>query len=230
MLLPVDAAAVVAEEVERRGSALVGITGGVAVGKSTLAAAVAEAIGAEVVATDGFLHPNATLAALDLSHRKGFPESFDAAVMQAFLDGWRASGTGEVPVYSHLAYDVVGATSVAAERLVLEGLHLGHPDLGIRDRLDLLVHLEVADDDAARWYLGRFQALRALAAADPGAFLHQFRDVPAEVLDGMAMDVWRDVNLVVLEEAVRPWSDAADLVLVLGPDHEVEHVLRPRGR
>jgi type I pantothenate kinase len=229
MLPPVDAAALLVEEAASRGAAVIGITGGVAVGKSTLAEAVGLAIGAPVVATDGFLHPNGALAALDLSHRKGFPESFDAPAMRRFLDGWRATGAGEVPVYSHLAYDVVGSVAVAGERLVLEGLHLGHPDLGIRDRLDLLVHLEAPDEDAARWYLGRFRALRALAADDPAAFLHQFRDLPADAMEGMAMDVWRAVNLVVLEEAVRPWAGAADLVLVLGPDHEVVEVRRPAG-
>lgn len=230
MLPPVDAtAALLVEEVERRGAALMGVTGGVAVGKSTLASAVAEAIGAAVVASDGFLLPNAELAAADLGHRKGFPESFDAPALQAFLDRWRATGEGEVPRYSHLAYDVVGSGPVANDRLVLEGLHLGHPQLGVRDRLDLLVHLEAADDDAARWYLGRFRSLRALAAEDEDAFLHQFRDVPAEVMDGMAMDVWRAVNLVVLEEAVRPWAEVADLVVRVGPDHELVEVRRPLG-
>ena len=209
------------------GGRVVGITGGVAVGKSTLAVAVGEALGAAVVATDGFLLDNASLGSLGLAHRKGFPESFDAAAMQAFLDRWRSTGSAEVPIYSHLAYDVVGAATVEGARLVLEGLHLGHPAVGVRDRLDLLVHLEAADDDAARWYLERFQTLRRAAAEDPAAFLHQFRDLPGEALDAMAMDVWRSVNLVVLEESVRPWRAAADLILELGPEHELVAVTRP---
>jgi type I pantothenate kinase len=229
MLLPVGAGAVVVDEARASGARVVGITGGVAVGKSTLAAAVAERLGAAVVATDGFLHGNAALAERGLAHRKGFPESFDGPALGTFLDGWRATGAGEVPVYSHLAYDVVGTAAVTADRLVLEGLHLGHPELGIRDHLDLLVHLEAADEDAARWYLQRFQGLRAQAAEDPSAFLHQFRDLPHDALDGMAMDVWRAVNLVVLEEAVRPCAAAADLVVRLGPDHEVAEVRRPGG-
>jgi type I pantothenate kinase len=118
---------------------------------------------------------------------------------------------------------------VAGERLVLEGLHLGHPALGVRDRLDLLVHLEAPDDDAARWYLDRFRALRLAAAEDPEAFLHPFREVPGPAMDAMAMDVWRSVNLAVLEEAVRPWAATADLVLEVGPDHEVTAV-RHRSR
>jgi type I pantothenate kinase len=225
---------------------LIGITGGVAAGKSTLAAAVGLALGAPVVATDGFLRSNADLADAGLTHRKGFPESFDGDALGAGLDAWRATGRMAVPVYSHLAYDLTGeVVVVAGERLVVEGLHLGHPALGVgvgapagrsvgvgahagrsvRDRFDLLVHLDAADDDLARWYLDRFRELRAAAAADPAAFLHQFRDVDGAVLDGMAMDVWTGVNLVVLEEEVRPWAGEADLVLRLGPDHQVVEVV-----
>jgi type I pantothenate kinase len=221
------AATVVVDAAEARDARLIGITGGVAAGKSTLAATVGLALGAPVVATDGFLRSNADLAAAGLTHRKGFPESFDGGTLGAALDAWRATGRTEVPIYSHLAYDLTGeVVAMAGERLVVEGLHLGHPVLGVAERFDLLVHLDAADDDLARWYLDRFRELRAAAAADPAAFLHQFRDVDGAVLDGMAMDVWTGVNLVVLEEEVRPFAAAADLVLRLGPDHQVVEVLR----
>lgn len=230
------AADLVVAAVEARDARLIGITGGVAAGKSTLAEAVGAAVGAPVVATDGFLRSNAELAAAGLSHRKGFPESYDGAALAAFLDQWRATGRAVAPTYSHLAYDLTGATvEVTGDRLVVEGLHLGHAILGdgvgapagrsVRDRFDLLVHIDGADDDLARWYLDRFRQLRSAAALDPDAFLHQFRDLPDELIEGMAMDVWRGVNLVVLDEEIRPWADAADLVLRLGPDHEVVEVV-----
>lgn len=204
---------------------LIGITGGVAAGKSTLAAAVGAALGAPVVATDGYLRSNAALAELGLAHRKGFPESFDAEALATALDRWRATGRIEVPEYSHLAYDLTGEVrAVASDRLVVEGLHLGHPALGVRDRFDLLVHLDADDADLARWYLARFRELRAAAAADPSAFLHRFRDLEGAVLDAMAMDVWDAVNLAVLEQEVRPRAGAADLRLRFGPDHEVVEV------
>jgi type I pantothenate kinase len=219
----VEAAEVVRQLVVERDARLVGVTGAVAVGKSTLAGAVAGRVGAAVVASDGFLLSNAVLAERDLTHRKGFPESFDAGALAAALDAWNATGAVDVPVYSHLAYDVVPPPRrVVADRLVVEGLHLGHPMLGVRDRFDVLVHLDAADDELARWYLDRFRALRAEAAADPDAFLHQFRDVPAEVIEGMAMDVWQTLNQVVIDDDIRPWASVADLVIHFGPAHEVE--------
>jgi pantothenate kinase len=70
---------------ERPGRLLVGITGPPAAGKSTLAAALAEALStmdgmrAVAVPMDGFHLANAELARLGLTGRKGAPETFDAA-------------------------------------------------------------------------------------------------------------------------------------------------------
>ena len=212
-----------AREVDAR---LVGVTGGVASGKSTLATAVAGRLGAPVLATDGFLFPNVVLAERGIAHRKGFPESFDAAALAAALDRWRAAGQVVVPTYSHLHYDVTGERSVSGDSLVVEGLHLAHPDLRVRERFDLLVHVDADDDLLAGWYLERFRQLRAAAAADPTAFLHPYRDVPGEAMDAMAMQVWDDVNLVVLHDEVRPHAHRADVVVRLGPDHDVVAVER----
>ena len=217
-----DGAAAAVEALARELDArLVGVTGGVASGKSTLAAEVAVLLGADVLATDGFLFTNEVLAERGIAHRKGFPESFDAAALAAALDEWRADGEVTVPSYSHLHYDVVGHGMVSGERLVVEGLHLAHPALGVRERFDLLVHVDAEDDLLARWYLERFQELRAAAADDPTAFLHPYRDIPADAMDAMAMQVWHDLNLVVLHEEVRPHARRADVVVRFGPDHEV---------
>jgi type I pantothenate kinase len=208
-----------------RDARLIGVTGGVAAGKSTLASEVARTLGGVVLATDGFLFTNEVLAERGLAHRKGFPESFDGAALAAALDVWRAERRVEVPAYSHLRYDVVGSVEVHGEPLVVEGLHLAHPALGVRDRFDLLVHVDADDGLLAAWYLERFRQLRADAAEDPAAFLHPYREVPADAMDAMAMQVWQDVNLVVLHDEVRPHAGRADVVVWLGVDHEVVDVV-----
>ena len=114
---------------------VVAVVGSVAVGKSTTARALREVIAAlpeqprvELVATDGFLFPNAVLDARGLTMRKGFPESYDLAALAQFLGAARG-GADElrVPVYSHEIYDVVpGSEQVVARPCVLlmEGLAL----------------------------------------------------------------------------------------------------------
>jgi type I pantothenate kinase len=216
----------VARLVVDRGARLVAITGGVAAGKSTFAAALAEALpSAVVVGSDGFLHPNAVLSERGLSDRKGFPESFDGDALGRFLDAVASrAADAAAPVYSHLAYDVVDGDRVLvgdAEVVIVEGLHLASPALGVRSRLDLVVHLDAEDVDLERWYLERFRTLRTVAADDPSAFLHQYLGMGGDALDGMALDVWRAVNLVVLHEHARPDAVHADVVLHLDAEHGV---------
>jgi len=45
------------------------------------------------------------------------------------------------------------------------------------------------------------------------------------VLDGMAMQVWRDLNAVVIETEVRIYEDSADMIVRLNADHTVADVI-----
>ena len=75
---------------------LVGLSGGVGVGKSTTAAAVSghlaelHGLPTTVVSSDGFLFTNAELDARGLTARKGFPESYDRDAIDAFIAAVRA--------------------------------------------------------------------------------------------------------------------------------------------
>jgi type I pantothenate kinase len=91
----------------------------------------------------------------------------------------------------------------------------------VRDRFDVVVHLDADDADIERWYLERFRELRRAAEDDPTAMLHPYLEMGGEALDAMALDVWRAVNLVVLREHARPDAAHADVVVRLGPAHEV---------
>lgn len=211
--------ATVAALVEERGARMVAITGGVAAGKSVFSASLAAALPrrAVVVSTDGFL-----VAGHD---RKGFPESYDARALRRFVDAARAGDReASAPVYSHRTYDVVPGERIVvddAEVVIVEGLHLASPELGVRDRFDLVVHLDADEADLERWYLQRFRELRTAAVDDPAAFLHPYvTAMGPEALDRLALEVWEAVNLPILHEHARPAAAAADLVLWLDADHE----------
>ena len=94
---------------------VIGIAGSVAVGKSTASRLLQALLSrwpshpkVDLVTTDGFLFPLATLETRGLTHRKGFPESYDLRRLVHFMAELK-SGVPEVqaPVYSHLRYDVV---------------------------------------------------------------------------------------------------------------------------
>jgi len=98
-------------------------------GKSTLAAALVQALGlgARAVPMDGFHYDDAVLAARGLRSRKGAPETFDAAGFIHLMRRLHAEDEVAIPIFdramelSRAAADVV----TAADRLlVVEGNYL----------------------------------------------------------------------------------------------------------
>lgn len=137
---------------EGRDRVLIGIAGPPGAGKSTLAAALGEALGPEaaVVPMDGFHLDNAVLDRRGLRAVKGAPETFDAAGFVAMLARLReCEAETLVPVFDREA-DLAraGALAVtAAHRLVLvEGnyLLLKRPGWdGVAPLLDFSLMLDV---------------------------------------------------------------------------------------
>jgi type I pantothenate kinase len=204
---------------------IVGIGGGVAVGKSTAAAAVSELFEpgrVVVVATDGFLQPNAVLEAQGILHRKGFPESYDVDGVAAFLDAVRRREPDvTVPTYSHVTYDIVfeeRRTIPAPDVLVLEGVNA----LQFRDRLDVAVYLHASEEAMQEWYVARF--LELCADPPPGSFYAQFDGLGPDDLRSFAVGVWEAVNLVNLREFIRPTLGHADVIVEKRPDHSVGRI------
>ena len=94
---------------------LIGLAGSVAVGKSTSARVLQTLLSrwpnsprVDLITTDGFLHPNATLKERNLMGRKGFPESYDQRSLLECVARLKSGQQNiEIPVYSHLTYDVL---------------------------------------------------------------------------------------------------------------------------
>ena len=225
----------VADLIEQRAAAgghggtfLVWISGSVAVGKSTSARALATLlesharIGAVArVPTDGFLFPNRELVARGIMERKGFPESFDTARLQAFLDALHA-GAPEVraPVYSHELYDVTDEELVVRDATVavLEGLPV------VEQPIDLALYLDADEADIEAWYIERFLRLRGEALEDDQSFFRMFAGMEQPDAVAVARQVWTEINLVNLRQHIAPARDRADVVLEKGPDHAVRRV------
>ena len=98
---------------------IVGLTGSVAAGKTTLARNVADALSpplsVETVSTDGFLFPNAVLEPQGLLMRKGFPETYDRDGFESALLQVR-QGAAAFPAHSHETYDIDPARTCSSSK------------------------------------------------------------------------------------------------------------------
>jgi type I pantothenate kinase len=208
---------------------IIGLTGSVASGKSTLAGALKtwfERQGdsaVELASTDGFLLANAELEARGLLPRKGYPESYDIESLRRTLADARA-GAVTLPGYSHAIYDVDLALARRIEGpgvLIVEGLSLHHAWAG-PPLIDCLLYLDADEADLEAWYVERFVQLWAAAEHDPASFYARFRAMDEPALRAFAADVvWRRMNLPNLLENVVLARDIADIVVRKGPGHEI---------
>jgi type I pantothenate kinase len=210
---------------------ILGITGAVAVGKTTLATRLYEHIATwpkapavEVVCTDGFLLDNGTLEARGLTQRKGYPESYDADALRRTLARVR-QGPADFPGYSHITYDIDPALlrRIAPPGvLIVEGLGLHEPaSLG----LDALLYLDADEDLLEAWFTERFLQFWRDAATDPASFYARFLHMSAEEVETVAVNVWRRINLPNLREHIIRARAEADWVVRKSAGHVIEAII-----
>jgi len=226
---------------------VVGLAGSVAVGKSTIARILQRLLSrwpesprVDLVATDGFLYPNAVLEERGLMRRKGFPESYDRRTLLRFVSDVKA-GRDEVsaPVYSHLAYDIVPGERQVVRRpdiLILEGLNVlqsaslrpGGPQAFVSDFFDFSIYVDADERDIERWYVERFLNLRETIFRDPASYFRRYADLTDSEAVATAREIWRDINGANLRANIVPTRERARLILEKGPDHAVRRVLLRR--
>ena len=208
---------------------IVGITGGVAAGKSTLAADLAtrmarKGLAVDIVGTDGFLLGNAALEVAGLSLRKGYPETYDTAALAAALGAIR-DGPADFPGYSHSLYDVDPALTRRLDPpdiLIVEGLGLGGAPV------DVLIYIDASPEDLETWYVDRFMELWRAGRADTASFYNRFSAMTPEQAEVFGRQVWRTINLPNVLQHVAPLRETADIVVRKSSDHGIEGVAERR--
>jgi type I pantothenate kinase len=211
------------------GGFIVGVTGGVAAGKSTLSAALKARIEAwpqapmvELAGTDGFLRSNAALERAGLTARKGFPESYDTEALREALTAVRR-GAATFPGYSHLIYDVDAALARRLDRpdvLIIEGLGLSRAT-----PVDVLIYVDGRERDLEAWFVARFIEFWEAGLIDAGSFYARFAHLDREAATRLAHTVWTTINLPNLRSHILPLRELADIVVRKGPDHQIEAIV-----
>ena len=227
----------------RRRPYVVAIAGSVAVGKSTMARVLRTLLSrwpdhpsVDLVTTDGFLYPTATLQARGLMDRKGFPESYDVRRMIQFLADVRSTGRGSSPIYSHHSYDIVPGEVQKIEQpdiLIFEGLNVlqigagpdgQHAPFTASDFFDLSIYIDADPEDIERWYEERFLLLQSTSFRDPRSYWHHLSLLSQDEATRAARDIWARVNAVNLSENILPSRPRADVIIRKGPHHGVKEL------
>ncbi len=217
---------------------VIGVAGSVAVGKSTIAR-VLEALLArwphhpkvDLVTTDGFLYPNEVLVERGLMERKGFPESYDRPALIDFLSRAAAGEEHlEIPVYSHIRYDIVGGETRVVNQpdiLIIEGLNVlqaGDSGAFVSDYFDFSIFVDAEIEDIRRWYTERFLTLQQTAFTQPDAYFRRYSELSRDEAVSVAESIWTNINEVNLIENILPTRERASLILEKASDHSVRRV------
>jgi len=221
---------------------IIGVTGSVAVGKTTFAKVLKVILGnppysfaTEVVSTDNFLFSNETLNGTQSLHRKGFPESFNYPEIINFLQIAKNCASVEIPVYSHQTYDITNQTQTIppTQILIIEGVNIlqNPPRIVsdsqremIRDYLDFSIYLNAEEETIKHWYTSRFLKYCEKASSNDESFFAQFENLTETQATELAVSIWETINSPNLHNHIGPSIEFADLILSKERDHGITYL------
>lgn len=188
---------------------LIGLTGSVASGKSTLAetlrARLSEALqeSVNVVGTDGFLFADETLRERGLLAEKGFPRSHDDAKIARFCEQLESPAHQiSVPIYNHEKMAVDSTVHIELPSVIIvEGVIALSVLARVREVKRCGLYLDADREDLLRWYSERVARL--------GRSLE------------LGVRVWHAVNLPNLTLHIEAQRARADIVLWKRRDHSL---------
>lgn len=226
------------QKASKRQSFIIGVSGSVAVGKSTTSRLLQILLSrtfsnatVELVTTDGFLYPNAHLEEQNLLKRKGFPESYNMELLLDFLDNIKNGQNYQIPVYSHEIYDIVPdekQSVTAADFVIVEGINVfqnpQNERLYMTDFFDFSIYVDAEVENIETWYLDRFKKLLTLAKEDPNNYYHPFTSQPENKVMEFAQNVWKSINLVNLQDYIEPTRNRAEIILHKTENHEIDEI------
>jgi type I pantothenate kinase len=222
---------------------VIGIAGSVAVGKSTTARILKALLSrwenhpkVSLVTTDGFLYPKKELEEKGIMHRKGFPESYDIKRLVEFMSDVKAGKPNlEVPVYSHITYDITDELKKVdrPDVLIIEGLNVLQSGMDyphaphrvfVSDFLDFSIYVDAESDTIKQWYVERFLKFRRGAFTKPGSYFSHYTQLSVDEAKSKAKEIWQSINGLNLEHNILPTRERAHLILHKGINHLVDKV------
>ena len=218
---------------------IIGISGSVAVGKSTTARLLQvllsrtfPGLDVHLMTTDGFIYPNEELKRRGLFDRKGFPESYNMNLLSDFLkDVLNGKENIAYPLYSQELSDIVPGKYGHVKQpdiLIIEGINtLQLPTNGqivTSDFFDFSIYIDADEELIEKWFMQRFERVLEMNKNDPTNFYYEMANGPRADAIQLAQDTWQMVNLVNLREYIAPTKQRASLILHKTTGHQIDEI------
>ncbi|MCY9806368.1 hypothetical protein OXT66_02245 [Lentilactobacillus senioris] len=201
---------------------VIGITGNIASGKTTLAQKIYDLCYQEfpslicnLVSTDDFLLDNKKLQRRQLMKYKGFPISYDQTMIDKFVMAINHNRLINIPCYNHVMNDVDKQhlkQIFMPDIIVLEGLMVMQPKF--RSMLTMSLFLNTNLDQNFQWYVKRCHDLG----------LNKIYQLNWEDYNKFIRQAWQQINIPNFVENVLPFREQADFQLDISADHQIEQI------
>ncbi|KRN26626.1 type I pantothenate kinase [Liquorilactobacillus mali] len=201
---------------------VIGITGNVASGKTTLASEIEKICKTRFpnltisnISTDNFLYTNSQLKARNLYSKKGFPESYNYNMIRKFIHAILAKKKIELPLYSHKINDINLNKSVIVNKpdiVILEGLLILQPEF--YQILNESIFIDVDETSNYKWFKQRCLKLN----------LSQLDNVSDDKFIEIVKDNWTNINLKNYYDNVLPLKVKATIKLKLDFNHSIRSI------
>jgi len=210
---------------------LLGITGGVAAGKSTLGRYVQQFLienlpkyRTVMISTDSFIFSNAYLQSKSLLQRKGFPESFAWQDLKKFIEQikGRRHSKYKIPLYFHEKKDIVaGCLNIIeqADIYIVEGINLlfNYIDKDnvfcLRDYLDFSIYLNTNVTIAKQRAVHRFHLACQQTQNQSIPYFDSLKALSSSQLTQYIENLWENINTSILNNYIAPHRDDVDMVV-----------------
>lgn len=223
---------------------IIGITGSVAVGKSTtshllqiLLTHFLECNRVDIIKTDDFLYPNCILKKKNIIKKKGFPQSYDmVGLIKCILDIKSGVKKVFIPTYSKFNYDIIpGKKQIISKPdiLILEGLNIlqinsscffGKKNIFISDFVDFSIYIDASEKLLEQWYINRFLKFSTMDFIDSCGYFYKYSKLKEKTIINTARMIWKKINRVNLKRNIIPTKKRARLIIQKGSDHLVKNI------